>query len=492
MREPAPMEQDIRFCTAADGVRLAYATSGEGYPIVKSANWLNHLEFDWQSPPFGHFLRGLSEHSTLIRYDERGTGLSDRDVDDMSFESWVSDLETVVDATGLERFALLGISQGGPVAVAYAVRHPERVSHLLLYGSYPKFRTPRTEEQAEELEAFLLLMGRSWGRNNPAFRQMFTTYFVPGASAEQMRAFNYMQRESASPANAVRIYRTFTTMDVREIAPMVRAPTLIFHRRRDGAVPFRLGRELASLIPGARFVPLEGENHLILEGEPEREVLMREIWNFLGIETQGAALGEHSSSLVTILFTDMEGSTSLTQSLGDARAQELLRDHNAIVRDSLKAHGGTEIKHTGDGIMASFPSASRAIECAIAIQGAFTERNAALSARPEPVEGRGAAHGSTLRLDSGQAGSPRAPSDAIRVRIGLNAGEPVAEDEDLFGTAVQLAARVCAKAEPGEILTSNVVRELAAGKGFLFSDRGDEALRGFEDPVRLYEVRWAD
>jgi class 3 adenylate cyclase len=460
------MEQEIRFCTAPDGARLAYATSGEGYPIVKAANWLNHLEFDWQSPPFGHFLRGLSEHSTLIRYDERGTGLSDREVDDMSFESWVSDLETVVEAAGPERFALLGISQGGPVAIAYAVRHPERVSHLLLYGSYAKFQTPRNREQEEELEAFLLLMGRSWGRNNPAFRQMFTTYFVPGASAEQMRAFNDMQRESASPGNAVRIYRTFTTIDVREMAPKITMPTIIFHRRRDGACPFRLGRELASLIPGARFVPLEGENHLILEGESEREVLMREIWDFLGIETQGSALGENSSSLVTILFTDMEGSTSLTQRLGDAGAQELLRDHNSIVRDSLEGHGGSEIKHTGDGIMASFPSASKALECAVAVQRALDKRN-------------------------------ESSEDAIRVRVGLNAGEPVAEESpggqaDLFGTAVQLAARVCAKAEPGEILATNVVRELAAGKGFLFSDRGDEPLRGFEDPVRLYEVLWAD
>jgi class 3 adenylate cyclase len=470
------MEQDIRFCTAPDGVRLAYATSGEGYPLVKAANWLNHLEFDWQSPPFGHFLRGLSEHSTLIRYDERGTGLSDREVDDMSFDSWVSDLETVVEATAPERFALLGISQGGPVAIAYAVRHPERVSHLVLYGTYPKFRTPRNREQEEELEAFLLLMGRSWGRNNPAFRQMFTTYFVPGASAEQMRAFNDMQRESTSPGNAVRIYRTFTTIDVREIAPKVTAPTLIFHRRRDGAVPFRLGRELASLIPGARFVPLEGENHLVLEEEPERDVLMREIWNFLGIETQGSALGENSSSLVTILFTDMQGSTSLTQRLGDARAQELLRDHNAIVREALKAHGGAEIKHTGDGIMASFPAASGAIGCALAIQRAFEERNAEVGAAPGPPQGAASS-------------APTAAHTPINVRIGLNAGEPVAEDEDLFGTAVQLAARVCAKAEAGQVLASNVVRELAAGKGFLFSDRGDVELRGFEDPVRLYEVR---
>jgi class 3 adenylate cyclase len=186
--------------------------------------------------------------------------------------------------------------------------------------------------------------------------------------------------------------------------------------------------------------------------------LQTSIDEFLG-EGEEAAAGPAPSALFTILFTDMEGSTALTQRLGDAKAQELLRTHNRIVRDALKAHSGSEIKHTGDGIMASFASASRALECAIAMQRAFAEHN-------ETAE------------------------EPIRVRIGLNAGEPVAEEEDLFGTAVQLAARICAHAEPGEILAPIVVRELAAGKGFLLSDRGDVALRGFEDPVRLYEVRW--
>ncbi len=190
----------------------------------------------------------------------------------------------------------------------------------------------------------------------------------------------------------------------------------------------------------------------------------------------------------------MEGSTTITQRVGDAKAQEVLREHNTIIREALKAHGGSEIKHTGDGVMASFPTASRALECAIAVQQGFAERNESVPAHPEPVEGRAerqpSAHGSTgsPRADSG-VGAPAA-REPIRVRIGLNAGEPVAEEADLFGTAVQLAARVCAKAEPGQVLVSNVVRELSAGKGFLFSDCGDVVLRGFEDPVRLYELRW--
>ncbi|MCH7999009.1 MAG: adenylate/guanylate cyclase domain-containing protein [Chloroflexi bacterium] len=452
------MEQQIRFCTASDGVSIAYATVGKGPPLVKAANWLNHLEFDWESPIWGHLMRGLAENRLLVRYDERGTGLSDRQVEDTSFERWVSDLGAVVDAAGLDRFALLGISQGGPVAIAYAIQNPERVSHLILYGTYARFpRLPKTPEEVEEAQALLILMRQGWGQDNPAYRHIFTNIFLPNGTAEQMRWFADVERKSASPEMAIKIMTEFARIDVTEIAPRISMPTLILHCRDDQACPFSAGRELAALVPGARFVPMEGSNHLFLEGDPAREVFLREVNAFL---LEGQAATAAPSGLVTILFTDMEGSTALTQRLGDAGAQELLRAHNSIVRDALKAQDGAEIKHTGDGIMASFPTASKALACATAIQTAFAERN-------ETAE------------------------EPINVRIGLNAGEPVAEDEDLFGTAVQLAARVCAHAEPGQVLASNVVRELSAGKGFLFSDQGDVVLRGFEDPVRLYEVRGA-
>ncbi len=215
---------------------------------------------------------------------------------------------------------------------------------------------------------------------------------------------------------------------------------------------------------------------------------------FLGGKGAVISVSPTGGSPVIILFTDMEGSTDLTQRLGDAKAQELVRVHNAIVREALQAHGGSEIKHTGDGIMASFSSATRALECAIAMQQAFAERNASLPAHPELVEGRAegqpSAHPSRAsgRADSAVGASTGA--EAVRVRIGVNVGEPVAEDADLFGTSVQLAARVCAQAEPGQILVPEGVRHLVAGKGFMFSDRGETALRGFEDPVRLYEVAW--
>ncbi|MDP2676002.1 MAG: adenylate/guanylate cyclase domain-containing protein [Dehalococcoidia bacterium] len=490
------MEQQIRFCTTSDGVRIAYATVGEGPPLVRVLGWFTHLEYEWKTPLWRPTIEGLSASHKLVRYDGRGTGLSNRSVEGSTLEQWVSDLEAVVDAAGLQRFALLGISQGGPSAIVYALRHPERVSHLILYGSWAKWPHPQeTEEDRQFFDSMLTLVRLGW--RNPPTRQMFTTIFIPGASADQMRWFNEFQAASASPENAARLLEAFSKTDVSGEAARLRVPTLVLHRRDDRACPFDGGRELASLIPNARFVPLEGDNHLYLDGEEGIRDFLQAIEEFVGPGEQATdeAPAASPSGLVTILFTDMEGSTSLTQRLGDAAAQELLRTHNAIIRDALKAHGGSEIKHTGDGVMASFPGASKALECAIAIQQAFRERNASLPAHPEALEGRAepqpSAHASTGSARADRGVSASSAGEPLLVRIGLNAGEPVAEDQDLFGTAVQLAARVCARAEPGQILAANVVRELAAGKGFLFADLGEVVLRGFEDPVRLYEVRCA-
>jgi pimeloyl-ACP methyl ester carboxylesterase/transcriptional regulator with XRE-family HTH domain len=287
-------EQQIRFCTAPDGIQIAYATVGAGPVLVKAANWLSHLEFDWNSPVWRHWLTGLSAHHTLVRYDERGCGLSDWEVDDFSLEAWVRDLETVVDTLGLERFPLLGISQGGPVAIAYAVRHPEKVSHLILYGTYAcgllKKRNP-TAAQLEELETLLQLIKVGWGQDNPAFRQVFTTFFMPEATAEQMHWFNDLQRMSTSPANAAKFRTAFSQLDVRDLATRVTTPTLVLHTRDDAAEPFEEGRRLAALIPGARFIPLEGKNHLLLESEPAWQRFLAEVDRFLGgpatVETAG-------------------------------------------------------------------------------------------------------------------------------------------------------------------------------------------------------------
>jgi pimeloyl-ACP methyl ester carboxylesterase/DNA-binding winged helix-turn-helix (wHTH) protein len=278
-----PLEQRIQFCTASDGVRIAYATSGTGPPLVKPANWLTHVEYDWESPVWRHWLRELSHEHTLIRYDERGSGLSDRDVDDLSFEAWVSDLETVVDALGLERFPLLGISQGCAVAIAYAVRHPERVTKLVLYGGFAEgvITRARTPEQLDDLTLVMRAIPRGWGRDNPAFRMFFAARFLPEGTPEQMRWFSDLQRVTTSPEVGARLLSTAATIDVSDLVPQVRAPTLVLHTTGDAVASFSQGRKLAALIPGARFVPLEGRNHVLLEGEPAWARFVDEVRRFL-------------------------------------------------------------------------------------------------------------------------------------------------------------------------------------------------------------------
>jgi class 3 adenylate cyclase/pimeloyl-ACP methyl ester carboxylesterase len=282
MPDSLPMQQEIRFCTASDGVGIAYATVGQGFPLVKAANWLNHLEYDWESPIWRHLFRELARNNLLIRYDERGNGLSDWDVDDISFEAFVRDLETVVDATGVERFALLGISQGCAISIAYAVRHPERVTHLVLYGGYARGWGKRgSREQTETRQAMQTLIRQGWGQENPAFRQLFTSRLIPDATTEQMKWFNDLQRITTSPENAARIDQANGEIDVIELLSEVTVPTLVLHCRSDGQVPFDEGRRMAAIIPGARFVSLDGRNHLILEDEPAWPRFLQEVRDFL-------------------------------------------------------------------------------------------------------------------------------------------------------------------------------------------------------------------
>ncbi len=275
-------QQEIRFCTASDGVRIAYALAGRGPPLVKAANWLNHLEYDWQSPIWSHLLHALAGEHRLIRYDARGNGLSDWEVDDVSFDAFVRDLESVVEAAELDRFALLGISQGCAVSIAYAVHHPERVSRLILYGGFARGRRKRgSQQEIEGSDAVATLMRQGWGQENPVFRQIFTSLFIPGGTAEQMQWFNDLQRMTTSPENAVRLRRAVDEIDVTDLLPRVRVPTLVLHCRNDAMQPFEEGRRLAAGIPGARLVVLEGRNHLVLESDPAWSRLLHEIRGFL-------------------------------------------------------------------------------------------------------------------------------------------------------------------------------------------------------------------
>ena len=275
--------QSISFCRARDGVRLAYAVSGDGPPLVKAANWLSHLEYDWESPIWNHWLQALSRGHRLIRYDERGCGLSDRDVDTFTIEAWLEDLETIVDEVGEDRFDLLGISQGGPVAIAYAVKHPDRVRRLVLYGSYLQGRMARahTEEQRAEAQLQIQLARVGWGKDDPSFRRLFAMLFIPDASYEVWEKFTELQRQTASSANAARFLESFSTIDVTALAGAVKAPTLVLHSRDDRRTPVEAARELAAAIPGSRFVTLESSNHVLLADEPAWPRFLAEFDSFL-------------------------------------------------------------------------------------------------------------------------------------------------------------------------------------------------------------------
>ncbi|HEU4979694.1 MAG TPA: alpha/beta fold hydrolase [Solirubrobacterales bacterium] len=286
------MEQRIRFCTAADGVQLAFAEHGVGPPLVKAANWLTHLEFDWRSPVWQHWLEELGRGHRMVRYDERGCGLSDRDFERDTLDAHVGDLEAVADAADLERFALLGISQGGAIAISYAVRHPERITHLLLCGCYAQGRMKREsileERKREELLQSLIRDG--WGQPDPTFRRVFSMRFVPDGGPEQLEWFDELERVTTTPETALRLRRAWGEIDVSDLLEGVRVPTLVAHARNDLCVPFAEGRRLAAGIPGARFLPLESRNHILLADEPAWPVFLAEVRDFLGAGSEAPAM----------------------------------------------------------------------------------------------------------------------------------------------------------------------------------------------------------
>ncbi len=278
----ASAAQRTYVCRAADGARLAYARLGEGPPVVKAANWLSHLELDWKGELNRRWLELLSRGRCLVRYDARGNGLSDWSPPSLTFESFVSDLATVFDAAGIERAPVVGLSQGAAVAAAYAARHPERVSRLILIGGCARgWRVKGHARLTEQVEAMMVLMRTGWGGRNAAFRQMFTSRFFPDASPELAEWWNELQRETTTPENAANLLSALGDLDVRDELPRVRAPALVLHARKDAVVPMKDGLELASGIAGARFVPLESGNHVLVPGEPAWQRFVAEVEAFL-------------------------------------------------------------------------------------------------------------------------------------------------------------------------------------------------------------------
>ncbi|RPH65460.1 MAG: alpha/beta fold hydrolase [Burkholderiales bacterium] len=329
--------QQIRFCTADDGARIAYATIGAGPPVVRAAHWLSHLEFDWKSPIWRPWLTEFARGRTLVRYDERACGLSDWQVGEISFEAWLADLEAVVSAAGLARFALFGMSQGAAVAIAYAVRHPQRVSHLVLVGGFARGRFHRGQPQlADEVRLELDLMRIGWGRENPAFRRHFTSQFLPDGSLEQIRWFDDLQRVSASAENAARILETGSQVDVVDLLTQVRVPTLVLHAREDARIPFEEGRLMASAIPGARFVPLESRNHVLLDTDPAWPRFWQELRSFLG--TGEVAAGDRAApAFPTLTAREQQVLELLARGLANEEIAERLGIAAKTVRNQVSA-----------------------------------------------------------------------------------------------------------------------------------------------------------
>ncbi len=446
------MEPRIQYAQTADGVSIAFYTLGDG-PAFIEMPWFpsTHIQLEWQIPELRAWYERLAVTRKLVRYDARGTGLSDREITGFSLEAYVRDLEAVVESLGLRRFALMALFTDGPVAIAYAARHPDRVSHLILWCSCARALDFLQQSQIEPL---LGLIDADW----ETFTETLSHVGMGWSEGEPARRGATLMREGSTPEATKSLLDAVRQFDVTELLPQVAAPTLVLQRRQIPWLGVDFARGLVSQIPNARLCLLEGTSGATYLDD--MEALVGAIDEFLS-EGEERAQPLPAEDIHTILFTDIEGSTALTDRLGDAKAREVLREHERMVREALKAHGGSEVKTMGDGFMASFSSATRSLECAIAMQRAFAERN-------ESAE------------------------EPILVRVGLNAGEPIAEDDDLFGTAVNEAARITAAAKGGEILVADVVRQLTKGKDFLVADRGETSLRGFEDPVRLFEVRWRE
>jgi class 3 adenylate cyclase len=452
------MEPRIQYAKTTDGVSIAFWTLGEGMPLVYMPGFpWSHVQLEWRVMGRGVWYQRVAETRKLVRYDGRGTGLSERSAADFSLDAQMLDLEAVVDRLGLDRFALFGPTNSGPAAIAYAARHPEQVSHLVLWCTYAR---ASDWSRSPQLRALRGLLDKDWETYTETYAHMVAGWSA-GEEAHRWAAF---LRESITQEAMQELAGAIRGFDVTDDLAQVKSPTLVLHRRQH-LIDVDLASGLASRIPDARLALLESGTEP--PWEPwvgDVEAALQAIDDFLGEGAESAAAPAEAAppgGLRTILFTDIVGHTAIMRRLGDEKGREVLREHERITREALKEHGGTEVKTMGDGFLASFSSVTRAVECAIALQQAFARHN-------------------------------ETAAEPVHIRVGLNAGEPIEEEGDIFGETVILAARVAAKAEGGEILASLAVRELCAGKGFLFADRGETALRGFEDPVRLYQVGWGE
>jgi len=449
-------EPEVRYCTTEDDVRIAYTVTGDGPPVVVCGDPIaSHVQLEWSHPLFKVLFGELARSNTVIRFDPRGCGLSDR-VLPQTLDEWVLDIEAVVKRAGFHEFALMGLQVGSPPAIAFAARHADQVSRLVLFDGYARvcdmFNTAQVQAMFAAAKADWTMATESMG---------FAAF---GSAREESLPHGAYIRSCVGP-EFFEHQAVLATFDASELARSVTAPTLVLKHSGVQYVTMEMVKDIAARIPNAQLAVVEGT----WADDPKGVLRRAAAFINAGVADTSdfkddsvpppprSALGQ----FVTIVFTDIERNTEILSRLGDAAWRELLREHERITRRLLEEHRGAEIKTIGDAFMASFGSATAALECAVALQLAFAARN-------------------------------ESTAEPIQVRIGVNAGEPIAEGRDLFGTAVTMASRIAGTAAGGEIVVSNVVRELAAGKGFLFADRGEFVAKGFEEPVRVYEVRWRD
>jgi class 3 adenylate cyclase len=441
---------EVRYCTTEDGVRIAYCVYGEGPPLIWCAEpQSSHLLLERQLK-VSSLYSSLAEAFQVVRFDARGLGISDREVEDLSLAARIRDVEAVTSALHLTGFALAAGALSGSVAMSFAAEHPTDVTHLVLYDSLPRIADLFATTQ---VQAVASLLDHDW--------EMFTENVgtvIFGWEENEARQYGSFFRATMTPDQVRRYIAALASDDATSALARILAPSLVMYHTGLGYIGMDRMRDLVAQLPDARLLLMEGR---VLDNLDQMVTAIADHCAPRRLQPSLGGTSPETLRVRTVLFTDLVGHTEMMQRLGDEQGRAVLRAHERITREVLKQHGGVEVKTMGDGFMASFGSVTKALECAVALQRAFVEHS---ESSPE-------------RLD---------------VRVGLNAGEPIAEDGDLFGSTVILASRIAAQAGAGEILVADTIRGLASGKGFLFADRGEVVPKGFEEPVRLYEVRWQE
>ena len=447
------MEPRIQYAKTSDGVSIAYSSLGEGTALVYMpyVPVFSHLQMEWQIPEMRRWFEGLAAATTLVRYDARGMGLSDRDVTDFSANGMIADMEAVVNRLGLERFALYAHANSGPIAVTYAATKPERVSHLIMWATSARGSEGPGGRVGERARTLRALADKDW----EMYTETWANAMFGWSAGESARQAAKLRRESTSPEVSQAMWSAFDEIDANDLLPQVQAPTLVLDHQENPISSGRSVRGTASAIPDARMVLLEGRGEQPWRGDSG--VVVRVIHEFLGVSADNW-VPEVPEGMAVLLFTDIANSTALTEQLGDAEFRSKARKLDTSLRAIIGESGGTPVegKVLGDGVLAVFTSARQAIDCALRC-----------NANSEPLE--------------------------LQLHLGIHAGDVIREGNNVYGGAVNIAARIAGAADPGEVLVSDTVRSLArTSAGVAFDDRGEHSLKGVADPQRLFAVRGAD